>query len=59
MKSIPKEMIDKMRNPEVSMPPAPHYPNWIMFCPDCQNWWESELYHYHYVVTCFDCRRII
>lgn len=53
---LDRATIDKMRNPGKLIPPAPHYPYWRLFCPDCQQWWESELYRYHYVVPCPDCQ---
>jgi DNA-directed RNA polymerase subunit RPC12/RpoP len=50
-----KEVINKLHNPDKLIPPAPHYPYWRYFCPDCQTWWESELQRTRFVVDCPDC----
>jgi len=53
-----QETIARMRNPERALPPAPHYPYWRYFCPVCQEWWEGELFHEHFVVPCPDCQEV-
>jgi len=50
------EQLDQLRNPDKLLPPFPHFPYWRYFCPNCQDWWEGELYHEHFVVTCPDCQ---
>lgn len=50
------EQKHKTLDPDEFIPPAPHYPYWSLFCPICEQWWESELYRYHFCVTCPDCQ---
>lgn len=54
--ALTEEQIAKLRNPDKLLPPAPHYPDWVYFCLVCQRWWEGELYHNHFVVTCPECQ---
>lgn len=37
------------------IPPAPHYPNWVFLCPKCLHFWETQLYHFDFRVTCPEC----